>query len=380
MVTKTGSRAGRNWYHGGMVCLSHHFASPAAGLGLWRLGALAARIGETYGPATIVAVALTTVGCSTEPATLELRGNAMGTGYEIKVVAPGEGSILPLDLVRERIAARLEDIEDRFSTYRENSEISRFNAHSGQGWFSISPEFLEVLRLGIAMSELTGGAFDPTVAPLVELWGFGTTDRSDRVPPGEAVDRLLSATGHTHLELREAPPAVRRTHTGVQLDLSAVAKGHAVDEIWKLLADAGLSAFTVELGGEVRSRGQRADGRDWSIGIENPDGTSVAEAVPLRNAAIATSGDYRNYFDYEGQRYSHIVDPRTGWAVSHDLTAVSVISSTAATADALATALLVLGPEAALEFAEREGIAARLVSRTADGFRVVRSPAYEALP
>ena len=280
----------------------------------------------------------------------------------------------------DRIAARVEYLENRFSTYRENSEISRFNAHPGQDWFSVSPAFLDVLRHGIAISELSGGAFDMTVSPLVELWGFGAGGHSGRVPPREAIDRLLPATGYTLLELRETPPAVRRTHPGVQLDFSAIAKGYAVDEIWRLLAEEGLSAYTVEIGGEVRTRGRRADGRDWSIGIVNPVGAGVAEATRLRDAAIATSGDYRNFFEYEGRRYSHTIDPRTGWPVSHDLTAVSVVNSTAATADALATALLVLGSAAGLELAEREGIAARLVLRTADGLKVVRTPAYEALP
>ncbi len=221
---------------------------------------------------SVVAVAaLTVAACSTEPATLELRGDTMGTGYAIRIVAPAGGSMLPLEPMRDRIAARLEDIEDRFSTYREDSEVSRFNAHPGQDWFSVSLAFLDVLRHGNAISELSGGAFDMTVSPLVELWGFGAAGRSGGIPAREVIDRLLPATGYTLLELRETPPAVRRTHPGVQLDFSAIAKGYAVDEIWRLLAEEGLSAYTVEIGGEVRTRGRRADREDWSIGIVNPD-------------------------------------------------------------------------------------------------------------
>ena len=316
--------------------------------------------------------------CAAEPDTLELRGLTMGTAYTVRVVRPSDGLSLTLDRLGEDIAARLDEIEDRFSTYRPDSEVSRFNAHRGREWFSVSPDFLDVLKQGIAVSELSGGAFDITVGPLVELWGFGAGGQAHRIPQRDALDGLLAATGSVHLQWRESPPAVRRTRPGVQLDFSAIAKGYAVDEIWTLLFEAGVSAYLVEIGGEVRTLGRRADGRDWSIGIESPDGTGVTGAVPLRDAAIATSGDYRNYFEHEGVRYSHVLDPRTGWPVSHELAEVSVIGSTAAAADALATALLVLGPAAGVELAERQNIAARMVLRTADGLKVLQTAAYEA--
>lgn len=316
--------------------------------------------------------------CGGEPDTIELRGQTMGTSYSVRIVAPADAPAVSLELLPQRVAARLEDLENVFSTYRPDSEVSRFNVHPGQEWFGISPEFLDVLEQAVTMSELTGGAFDATIGPLVELWGFGAGDAPGRIPDSEVLDRLLSDAGFEYLRLRESPPAVRRTRPGVQLDLSAIAKGYAVDRIWELLSEAGLAAYLVDVGGEVRTRGRRADGRNWSIGVENPEGTGVAEAVPLRDAAIATSGDYRNFFEYEGRRYSHVLDPRTGWPVSHELTAVSVISSTTVMADALATALLVLGPETGLELAEHEQIAARLVVRSTDGLTVLRTPAFEA--
>ena len=302
----------------------------------------------------------------------------MGTSYSVRIVAPADAPAVSTELLRQRVAARLEGLENTFSTYRPDSEVSRFNAYPGQGWFGVSPEFLNVLEQAVTVSQLTGGAFDATIGPLVELWGFGAGDAPRRIPDGEVLDRLLSDAGFEYLQLRESPPAVRRTRPGVQLDLSAIAKGYAVDRIWELLSEAGLAAYLVDVGGEVRTRGRRADGRDWSIGIENPEGTGVVEAVPLRDAAIATSGDYRNFFEYEDRRYSHILDPRTGRPVSHELTAVSVIGATTVMADALATALLVLGPEAGLELAEREQIAARLVVRSTDGLTVLLTPAFEA--
>ncbi len=316
--------------------------------------------------------------CGNEPETLDLRGRTMGTSYSVRIVAPPGDSPVALEALRQRVAARLEGLDSLFSTYRPDSEVSRFNAQPGVEWFGVSPDFLAVLEQSVSVSQLTGGAFDATVGPLVVLWGFGAGETSERIPDPEEVGRLLQATGSAHLQWRESPPAVRRTRPDVRLDFSAVAKGYAVDRIWELLSEAGLQAYLVEVGGEVRSRGRHADGRDWSIGIENPDGSGVAGAVPLRDAAVATSGDYRNFFEHGGRRYSHVIDPRTGWPVAHNLASVTVVSPTAARADALATALLVLGPVAGMELAEHEEIAALLAVRADEGIEVVRSSAYQA--
>ena len=325
-----------------------------------------------------MAVTLMLTACGNEPETLDLRGRTMGTSYSVRIVAPPGDSPVALEALRQRVAARLEELDNLFSTYRPDSEVSRFNAQPGVEWFGVSPDFLAVLEQSVSVGRITGGAFDATVGPLVELWGFGAGETSERIPDPEEVGRLLQATGSGHLQWRESPPAVRRTRPGVRLDFSAIAKGYAVDRIWELLSEAGLQDYLVEVGGEVRTRGRPADGRDWSIGIENPDGTGVAEAVPLRDAAIATSGDYRNFFEHGGRRYSHVIDPRAGWPVAHDLASVTVVSPTAAGADALATALLVLGPVAGMELAERDGIPALLAVRTEEGLVVMRSSAYQA--
>ena len=223
-----------------------------------------------------MAVTLMLAACGNEPDTLDMRGRTMGTSYSVRIVAPADGSPVAPEALRQRVAARLEELENLFSNYRPDSEVSRFNAHPGLEWFGVSPDFLAVLEQSVSVSQLTGGAFDATVGPLVELWGFGAGDASGRVPDPEEVQRLLRATGSDHLQWRESPPAVRRTRPNVRLDFSAVAKGHAVDRIWELLSEAGLQAYLVEIGGEVRTRGRRADGRDWSVGIENPDGSGVA--------------------------------------------------------------------------------------------------------
>ncbi len=318
-------------------------------------------------------------GCARGPDTLELTGYSMGTSYSVRIVSTGES--IPLDALADSIATRLEELESQFSTYRKASEISRFNVHPGDEWFAVSPEFVEIVTTAMTISELSGGAFDITVGPLVELWGFGASNAPRAVPSQDAIDVLLEATGYDYLEIRESPPALRRTRPGVQLDFSAIAKGFSVDELSELLDEAGLTDYMIEVGGEVRTRGRSADGGDWSIGIESPladeIGIEIEDVISLRDRAVATSGDYRNYFEHEGQRYSHSLDPRTGWPVSHRLASVSVIDPTAVTADALATALMVLGAEAGYELAVREGIAAIFIERTEEGFPALETPAYE---
>jgi len=301
----------------------------------------------------------------------------MGTSYSIKLADPKES--IQLAVIREKITARLEDLDSQLSTYRPTSEISRFNAQPGTDWFSISADSLNILLQGLKISELSGGAFDMTVGPLVALWGFGVEGGSQAVPEQRDIDALLAATGYDFLQIRESPPAIRRTRLGIRLDLSAIAKGYAVDELAAILDEAGVSDYLVEIGGEIRARGGRADATDWRIAVESPvAGTrSVQRVIRLRDQAVATSGDYRNFFEYQGRRYSHTIDPRTGWPISEELGAVSVISETAMEADAWATALLVLGPEQGFELAKREGIAASLIVRTDDGMQELNTSEFE---
>ena len=217
--------------------------------------------------AATLAIAIVT-GCSDKHGMLELSGYTMGTSYSVKAVRSNASiSLEPLD---NRIAVRLEELENLFSTYRKTSEISQFNAHVGNEWFEIPPAFLTVLMRGIDISELSDGAFDITVGPLIELWGFGASNSINMVPTQAEIDSMLKVTGFNYVELQPSPPAVRRTQPRVKLDLSSIAKGFAVDEISALLDSSGLTSYMVEIGGEVRARGMRADGSNWLIGIENP--------------------------------------------------------------------------------------------------------------
>ena len=297
---------------------------------------------------------------------VNLLGATMGTTYTVKLPAlPGGVTAATLQAEVDRI---LEDVNDQMSTYRPASEISRFNAQQGSDWFEVSRATATVVAVAGRLSELTGGAFDCTVAPLVNLFGFGETLKPQQLPERAEVDGLLAVVGYTGVEVRLESPALRKLKPGVTLNLSALAKGYGVDQVAELLTARGVEDFFVEIGGEIRTAGTRY-GRRWRLGVEKPEAglREVYGVVELTGGAMATSGDYRNAFVVDGKRYSHTIDPRTGWPVTHSLTAVSVIAPTCMEADALATAMMVLGPEEGYHLAERLGRGALFLIRTPNG-------------
>jgi thiamine biosynthesis lipoprotein len=263
------------------------------------------------------------------------------------------------------------------STYRADSELSLFNDSESTEWVEVSAELCGVIEQALSVSDITG-AFDITVGPLVNLWGFGPSDTLPEPPEAVAIAQALQDTGFDLIHSDCAIPAIRKGRAGVYIDLSAYAKGYAVDQIVKLLIEQRLTNYMVEVGGEVRMHGHNARADLWSVAIEKPDDfeSNVQTIVHLTDAAIATSGDYRNFFVFAGQRFSHTIDPQTGYPVTHNTAAVSVISDTAAFADAMATALLVLGVDEGLALAEREGIAAYFQLRTDLGVEEYSSQAF----
>jgi thiamine biosynthesis lipoprotein len=292
----------------------------------------------------------------------------MGTGYSIQVVnLPPR--IEPQQLQTE-IDAELELVNDLMSTYREGSELSRFNRSRSTDWFAVSPELAAVVRMALEVSKTSGGAFDATIGPLVNLWGFGPGRGPDSVPSDSRIAAAHTQVGHEKLSVRADPPALRKSAPGLYLDLSAIAKGYGVDRIAELLDTAGVPNYLVEIGGEVRGRGKNGQGRPWRIAVERPDPgkREVHSVVELRGGAMATSGDYRNFFELGGKLYSHTINPRTGRPVSHRLASVTVLAPTAAHADALATAFLVLGPRKGLALAESLEAAALFILRTPNGY------------
>jgi thiamine biosynthesis lipoprotein len=266
------------------------------------------------------------------------------------------------------------------STYLPESELSRFNRHEGLDWYAVSPELVRVVAAGREVSKRSQGAFDVTVGPLVNLWGFGPTGRPNVVPTDEAIAECRDRVGYDRLEVREELPALRKRRADLYVDLSAIAKGFAVDEIARLLEQCGVRGYMVEIGGEVSTGGRKPDGSSWRIGIERPVATAreIQCVVELDDRSLATSGDYRNFFELQGRRYSHEIDPRTGRPVKQGLVSVSVLADDCMTADAWATALMVLGPETALPTARQHGLDVLCMIRTPDGVLEQTTPGFAA--
>ena len=329
-----------------------------AAIGAWRglsLGALAG-------------FALLLVGCGAEipPTTVHLPGATMGTSYNITVVAPPAG--LPEAKMAADIDAILTSIDHELSTYRQDSLLSRFNRYQQDDWFPVSARMVQLVEQARGISELTAGAFDITVGGLVDLWGFGPDLHAPRLPESDALQRQRAAAGFAHLQSRAKPAALRKSRARLQIDLSGIAKGYAVDQVADYLAAAGVENYLVEIGGELRLAGHNAADKPWRVAVERPTNQAPEAMVvlALSDAGVATSGDYRNYYEIGNKRYSHAIDPATGAPVSHSLASVTVIDANAARADALATGLLVLGPQAGYRVAETEGLAVLFIARKGD--------------
>lgn len=311
----------------------------------------------------LLAVSLHRYRVEVERGQVELAGEALGTTWSAKIagtLSPDEQRALQAKLVD-----RLDEIDRAMSTWRGDSELSRFNAAPPDRAFSLSLDTFRVFEIALQVGALSQGALDVTVLPLVELWGFGATPRMEVAPPADAIAALRRHVGRSHLRLDAEARQLSKAAAGVRVDLSAVAKGYAVDALSEGLKSEGHEHVLVEVGGELRGRGVRPDGLPWRVAVEEPreEGRKVHRIVSLADRAMATSGDYRNYFEHGGRRFSHMLDPRTGAPIEHALASVTVVHESAAWADAWATALNVLGPEAGYALAEDAGLAAYFIVR-----------------
>lgn len=292
----------------------------------------------------------------------------MGTGYSVKITdLPPE---IELQRLERDIARLLEEINGLMSTYQEDSELSRFNRSRRTDWIAVSPELVYVVKEAQRVSRLSGGAFDVTVGPLVNLWGFGPSVSFPEMPSAAQIAAARKRVGFKWLQIRSSPPALRKEREDIYVDLSGIAKGYGVDRVAEFLEAQGIHNYLVDIGGEERIKGHSSLGEAWRIAIAQPvpGEPRVQCIIELDSGGLATSGNYRNYFEQEGKRYSHIIDPRTGWPISHQLASVTVLSDTAMRADALATALMVLGPKQGVRLAEQEKIAALLIIKTPTEF------------
>lgn len=309
----------------------------------------------------------------------KFRGATMGTTYEVILAGETAGDARAGEL-KERVDRELEAVNAEMSTYIPDSQISRFNRAGVAEVTEIGPGFREVWGRSVEISEAMDGAFDPAVGPLIDLWGFGAGEAAAEEPSAAMIRELRERAGMEQLVLTEEGLAKRTA--GVEINLSAIAKGYAVDRVQSLLMQEGYVNIYVEIGGEVACLGVNPNGVPWRIGIQLPDPDSPEElmrAVSLHNRAIATSGDYRNFRETKGGRRHHIIDPRTGRPAEHALASVSVLATDCMTADAVATGLYVMGMEEGMDWVEaREGIEALFIDRGAEGFTIRMTEGFSA--
>jgi thiamine biosynthesis lipoprotein len=321
--------------------------------------------------------ALALLAACAPPPEHRLEGRTMGTTWHVTVVGrPGVAGL------QEKIDRRLEEVSATFSTYREDSEINRFSRFPRAGdEFPVSRDFLNVMRVAARVYELSGGAWDGTVRPLVDLWGFGPAAPIAEPPDPKRIEALLADVGFDAIEIR--PAALVKKRASVTLDLSSIAKGYGVYQVAAVIRAQGFTDFIVEIGGEVYAAGSRRDGGPWRVGINRPQADAPPDEIyrvaPLHDGAFATSGDYRNFFVRDGVRYSHILDPRTGRPVTNGVVSVSALAPDCTLADGLATAVMVMGAEKGVALLERlpevEGLVVveakdgRLEDHATSGFR-----------
>ncbi len=322
---------------------------------------------------TLVGLAFLISGCAQPDPVLSLSGSTMGTTYNIKVVDNGR---LPESiLLQSKIDIELEKVNNQMSTYRPKSELSRFNGMPN-GSMKVSPSLVTVMNEGLRLYELTDGALDVSIGPLINLWGFGPDARPTQIPTQAEIELVKARSGLENVSV-EGLRLVKRS-ASMYIDLSSIAKGYGVDVVAELLTSMGAEDYLVEIGGEVRTKGQKPDESPWRIAIERPSGRGEVERIIAPgNMAVATSGDYRNYFEDNGVRLSHIIDPRNGYPIKHNLASVTVLDPSTMTADGLATALLVMGTEKGMALANEQGIAAMFIEKQDAGFVTRYSEAFK---
>lgn len=327
-------------------------------------------------PAIVVALAAAIAGCMFSDQVESFSGPTMGSTYSVKYVQR-RGTPAKEDLQRESEAI-LAELDRQLSTYRADSDIERFNALPAGSCAPVPASVRELVAAGERLSVESEGALDLTVGPLLDLWGFGSHSHGEQVPDAGAIAAARQRVGHQHLRIdgeqlcKDAP---------VQVDFNSIAAGHAVDRVVARLEALGVDSYLVEITGELKARGRKPDGTPWRVAIEAPhDNERVAQRIiALDGYGVSTSGDYRNFFEQDGKRYSHTVDPQSGAPVVHRLAAVTVVDPSALRADGLSTILMVLGDERGLVFAERQGIAAFLVIREDQGFITKSTAAFDRL-
>ena len=328
-----------------------------------------------------LAASLLLAGCATPlPETL-LTGETMGSAWTVKIAG-----VLPRPAadLQSGAQARFEAVNQALSTYRADSALSRFNDEASGEWVNIDPELAAVLRYALTLAARSDGAYDVTVGPLVNLWGFGPDPATNRVPDAAAIEAARARVGWRKVQV-DATADRARKQPGMRIDLSSLGKGRGVDRVAEYLDAQGVTNYLIDLSGKLRARGRNPRGDAWQVAVEQPaadDPSGAPRIVPavvaLHDRSIATAGDYRRFFESGGRHYSHIIDPRTGSPVEHATLSATALGATCMEADALATMFMVMDPDAALRVAESGNVPALLISREGGGFRLHSSSGWRA--
>ncbi len=324
-------------------------------------------------------------GCAVKPPAPEtlISGETMGSAWTVKIAGA-----LPMsaDQLQAGVQARFEAVNQALSTYRPDSALSRFNSDDRGEWVDVDPELATVMAYALTLAAASDGAYDITVGPLVNLWGFGPDPATYRVPDSSAIEAAKARVGWRKVEVDEARHRARK-QPGVRVDLSSLGKGRGVDRVAEYLDSQGVSNYLIDLSGKLRARGRNSAGGAWLVAVERPvadstSDTSVAEpeVLTLRDSSVATAGDYRRFFESNGRHYSHIIDPRTGEPVTHSTVSATALEVTCMHADAWATLLMVMRPDAALALADARNLKALLIARDPPRFRLHPSAAWRAAP
>lgn len=310
-----------------------------------------------------------------------IHGQTMGTTYSVKIVY--QGSKPDSDFIKKRIDTILVDFNQSLSTYIPESEISKFNKSDNSSWFKVSNYFYDIVKSSKELNKITKH-FDPTVGPAINLWGFGEAGVWNNPPKDSELVKLKKYVGFEFIELHPSEYKIKKLHPKTSINLSAIAKGYGVDVVSNFLESIKAKNYLVEIGGEIRTRGSREDGTPWKLGIETPSNESDSEKsiqkiINVGSLSLATSGNYRNYFEKDGVRYSHIISPMTLKPVTHNTASVSVVHESCGLADGWATALLALEPKEALNLAEKHKIAAFFITHNNGRFDTFGTSEFDKL-
>ena len=313
------------------------------------------------------------VSCFKSEKVFSFRGETMGTYYSVKIVSDK----LDEEQIKLQIETLLKEVNQVFSTYIETSEVSRFNLHKSYAPFEVTPVMMELITLSNDIHKKSNGLFDPTVGPLVNLWGFGPDGRRKK-PTDLDINKVLNNVGLKKISITNNQ--LTKREKDIYLDFSSIAKGQGVDDLALVIKSRGFKSYLVEIGGEVRAHGKKPDGSLWAIGIEKPSsdrGQTIQKIIHLKDESIATSGSYRNYLKYGESIFSHTINPQTGYPVRHKLVSVSIIHKMCAVADGWATALMAMGHEKGLDLANELGLQAFFLVKEGDEFKEIMSKAFE---